>query len=300
METLVKRLILNPSLVGIARQNELTRLIKLAISEWNDFTNKRKKMDLDKTMWSLATDLEEHRWYQSYMIPKTVTKVLGPLGCLVLSKVLGSGSAERLWKIKKMLKSGQRSSLGIEKAKKQALIYARYQESRAKLKVAKQSAAGTLWEDEDFKCCKMNEFCQEIVDGLPQEEDQDEGGVRVLRAWQEGWEKRKVGPQGDSIFQARLVRKYGGLCWTDPDHGDTLRTAHPDQMFFQKKKGNNQYHVFAMKDGYDRSRVPDKQDEEWDVWAFDMPLYDQITEYYEDKEGVVVYQEGEDCESEEE
>ena len=245
MKSLVKKLILNSSLVGIARQNELTRLIKLAISEWNDFINKRNKMNLDKTMWYLATDLEEHRWYQSYMIPKTVTKVLGPLCCLVLSKVLGSGSTERLWKIKKMLKSGQRSSLGIEKAKKQALIHVRYQELRAKLKVAKQSADGTLWEDEDFKCCKMNEFCQEIVDGLLQEEDQDEGGVRVLRAWQESWEKRKVDPKGDSIFQARLVWKYGGLCWTDPDDGDTFRTAHPDQIFFQKKKGNNQCQVFS-------------------------------------------------------
>ena len=100
LETLVEKLILNPSLVEITRQNELTRLIKLAISEWNDFINKHKKMDSDKTMWSLAIDLEENRWYQSYMIPKTVTKVLGPLGCLVLSKVLGSGSTERLWKTK--------------------------------------------------------------------------------------------------------------------------------------------------------------------------------------------------------
>ena len=73
------------------------------------------------------------------------------------------------------------------------------------------------------------------MDGLPQEEDQDEGGVRVLRVWYESWEKRKVGHQGDSIFQARLVQKYGGLCLTDPDDRDTLRTARSDQMFFQKK-----------------------------------------------------------------
>ena len=67
--------------------------------------------------------------------------------------------------------------------------------------------------------------------------------VRVFRAWKEGWEKKKIGPKGDSVFEARLGRKYGGLSWLDCDMGDVLMTANPDNMWFDKKHGNNEYHV---------------------------------------------------------
>ena len=157
-----------------------------------------------------------------------------------------------------------------------------------------------LWEDEDFECCKMDDFCQELLDDIGAEAEENDGGdVRVIRAWQETWEKKRIGPQGDSVFQTRLVRKYGGLKWLDPDDGDSLRTAHPEQMFFEKKKGNNQYHVFAMKAGYDQNKEPELQKDAWDVWAFESPLYDQVTEYNAEKVGVMVYQQDDDeCDSE--
>ena len=80
--------------------------------------------------------------------------------------------------------------------------------------------------------------------------------VRVFRAWKEGWEKKKVGPKGDSVFEAMLVRKHGGLSWLDCDMGDVLMTANPDNMWFDKKHGNNEYHVHATKVGYDKTKDP--------------------------------------------
>ena len=55
----------------------------------------------------------------------------------------------------------------------------------------------------------MDHFCEEIVESarkLPTK------AARIFRAWEEGWEKRKVGPKGDDRFEAALVAKYGGLC----------------------------------------------------------------------------------------
>ena len=54
-------------------------------------------------------------------------KVLGKLACFVLLKILGIGTAERNWKQVKAIKSGQWVNTGIDKTKKQDLIYAQYQ-----------------------------------------------------------------------------------------------------------------------------------------------------------------------------
>jgi len=86
----------------------------------------------------------------------------------VLSKILGIGTAERNWKWKqvKAVKSGQRVNTGIDKTKKQVLIYAQYQQTHAQARMTKLAAAGKLWEDEDFASMKMDPFCKEIKESL--------------------------------------------------------------------------------------------------------------------------------------
>jgi hypothetical protein len=139
--------------------------------------------------------------------------VLGRLECLVLSKILGIGTAERNWKQVKGIESGQLVNTGIDKTKKQVLIYTQYQQTRAQAQMSKLSAAGKLWEDEGFASMRMDTFCKEIKESLNVEET--EQPVRVLRLWQERWELNKVGPQGDSILEARLTKKYLGLIFFD-------------------------------------------------------------------------------------
>ena len=202
-------------------------------------------------MWDQISDDvgESYRWMQNYGIPNS--KVLGKLGCLVLSKILGSGSAERHYKIQKLMMRGQRANLGPERAKKQGLCYSRYMETKWRNRSAKLSAAGVMWEDEDFISCKLD--------------------------------KLKIGPQGDSVFEARLVRKYGGLKWVDCDEGDILCKSHPDHMWFEKKRGQNRYHVIGMNEGYNQKMAPQNQEDKWSLWMRDEALYTQIAEYYEDK-----------------
>ena len=64
-------------------------------------------------------------------------KVLGKLVCLVLSKILGIGTAECNWKQVKLIKTGQRSTIHADKCKKQVTLYRQNQKLRAQARVAK-------------------------------------------------------------------------------------------------------------------------------------------------------------------
>ena len=57
---------------------------------------------------------------------------------------------------------------------------------------------------------------------------------RLYEALEEEWEKVPIGPNGDDMLEARLVRKYGGLRWLDQDNGYRVCETHANRMFFQK------------------------------------------------------------------
>ena len=137
------------------------------------------------------------------------TKVLEKLACLVLSKILGIGTAERNWKQVKYIKSGLCSHTDTDRVKKQAALYGQYQQVKACGKQTKLcSAAGKLWEEKDFKSLKMDEYCKDmwqLLDGA------DEQPVRMFRNWQETWEKKKLGPIGNVMLHEKLKVKYVGL-----------------------------------------------------------------------------------------
>ena len=70
----------------------------------------------------------------------------------------------------------------------------------------------------------MDDFCGQILDSMENNQlysnggTNTNGGVRIFRAWVETWETDKIGPNGDALFEARLVRKYGSLKWINPDN----------------------------------------------------------------------------------
>ncbi len=190
--------------------------------------------------------------------------MLGKLACLVLSKILVIGTAKRNWKQVKVVKSSQWVKTGINETKKQVLIYAQYQQTRAQAQMTKLTAAGKLWEDEDFALMKMDPFCKELKVSLQAEQTEKE--VRVLRLWQERWELEKIGPNGNLILKAHLMKKYEGLIFFDIDENNRVMTAH--KMIFQKRHGNNVYHVLATMDGFnDLLKDGDEaNDAYWQPW----------------------------------
>jgi hypothetical protein len=99
----------------------------------------------------------------------------------------------------------------------------------------------------------------------------------------EGWENKVLEPSGDEVFEARLVHKYGGLKWFDPDKRINF-TAHPDKMHFEKMRWDNQYWVFGVMDGFNYSldEYHASNVNLWEPWLFSEDFVEQITLYYKD------------------
>ncbi len=113
--------------------------------------------------------------------------MLGRLACLVLSKILGIGTAERNWKHVKKVKKGDHTKTGVEKTTKQVLFYVQLQMMSGALRRTALSAAGKLWDDNHFVSMKMDEYCKDLEARVG---DVDEPMIptRVVRLWQERWE----------------------------------------------------------------------------------------------------------------
>ena len=319
VERLITKLILKQSLIGVERDTELARLVQTFWSEHTEFLHHTGKFD-KAHIWISAEqdDMESHMWHAYYSVP--VTSVLGRLACFVLSKILGCGSAERNWKVNKRMKK-RSPNLANEKAKKQTLIYCRYQALRAEHKKKQLSAAGKLWEDEDFVHCKMDQYGRETENPVVSEKEDD---VRIFRAWAEQWESTKIAKNGCAVLEARLAKKYGGLKWWDIDEANddeevgtarkgarkkkknepvkSIRTAHPTKMYFHpggKGEGKNRYAVIGMMEGFDMAKSLKENDDFYDVWDRNEDFFGQVVEYYEDGKEVKCYEEGGECSSDE-
>jgi hypothetical protein len=278
-ERLITKLLLDPALVGDERKVQRARLIDSFMDEYSDFTNRRGMFARDN-IWIMAADSETkaYKWHYKYSYHQT--KVLGRLACLVLSKILGIGTAERNWKQVKAVKSGQRVNTTIDRTRKQVLIYAQYQQMRAQARMTRLSSAGKLWDDDDFASMKMDEYCKEIRESV----DKEEIPVRIVRLWQERWEtSRRLGPRGDPILEVKLNKKYQGLKLIDMDSTD-LKVLTVHAMLFRKKHGDNKYDCVCILPEFNLELPYDHGDNDphWEKWEINEDLFDCIRAYYKD------------------
>ncbi len=218
VSVLITKLMLPANLVGSKRATRRAELRHQFWVEYHDFTIKLGVF-ADPDIWIIAGNpmTAAYEWWSTYGI--TRTRVLGTIACIVLSKNLGIGSAERHWKLMKASKSGQRARTATEKCKKSALIYGAAMQQRSRHREKELRSAGKLWNDDDFFSLKLDVHCKEIVEtanALPQK------AIRIFRAWEERWERVPIGPNENDLLEARLVRKYGGIKWLDPDNGHRL------------------------------------------------------------------------------
>ena len=153
---LIDKLIVNPIFVGEEKSEHLSKDIE---TFWDEYDSGCLS---HKYMWDAAQgdDVKAYQWHQRYSLQGT--KVLEKLACLVLSKILSIGIAERNWKQVNHIKSGLRSHTDTDRVKKHAASYGQYQQVKTRVKQTKLSSAGKLWEENDFKSSKMDEYCKEI------------------------------------------------------------------------------------------------------------------------------------------
>jgi len=221
-----KLLIVNPTFVGEEKSEQLSKDIDTFWDGYDNFVNRRGCFS-HKYMWDAARgdDVKANRWHQRYSLQGT--KVLGKLACLVLSKILGIGTAERNWKQVKYIKLGLRSNTDTDKVKKQAAFYGQYQQIKTCVKQAKLSSAGKLWEENNFKSLKMDEYCKDMWQSL---DGADKQPVRIFRNWQESWEKKKLGTTGNVMLHEKLKVKYVGLKLDENEGEHRIFTVHAVQV----------------------------------------------------------------------
>ena len=232
--------------LALSRTEEIAQSTIVFLREHRNFANRTGTYD-NTIMWS-EPDNDEFivscHWHLTWTVPRST--VLGKLACLVLSKILGIGSAERNWKQVKKLKSGDRSNLSMNVTSKITNVYGQYQRMKASSRQEQMSSVGKLWTEEDFHCMKLDVFCGDIAASL--ENDARMATMRIFRNWNERWQNppHGLGPRGDDFLEERLRTKFLGmkLLWNT-----NLFWIH--SVALRKKRADNKYVLIAINESFE-------------------------------------------------
>ena len=260
-------------------------LINKFWSEFDEFQSKKGVYKNREYIFKNHSDLLNSKvfiWHKKETV--RYTEIFGQFACRVCSKILGIGSAERSWGDVKHLKVNKRSHLSGERVKKQATIFgsscielAKYHREMALKDVS--STPLKIWTDEDFVGSSDDENLQ--VDLKPK---------RIFKAYLEDWEHEAI-KKRDIINETKLLKKYGGLVWTDPDNNNVVLYADKTSLHWTRvtKKGGG-YSVIAIGPDYNEDDPENQRNTE--PWSICDILIGEISHYYKGNpnEGVVVEQ----------
>ena len=296
-ENLVVKLFVPSHIIGLERVNTKAELVDCFWKEWEHFTNKTGVFNKGH-IWKLTenSDFVAHVWYKRYVLKST--RVLGRLGCLVLSKIVGIGSAERSWKVTKSVLTPKRNRLNSISTKKQSTIVGEHQQDKSVRRRERDSRVGKIWCENDFKTLKLDKFGIDVETLYI-----DENPTKIFRAWKESWENVGHLKKRCPIHEARLLKKYSNICWCDKDNGDILIESHPTEIYWKKQFKNNSYYIIGMLHGFDVNTHPDEQDDDlYDIWDRHSDFYDSIVDYYKKNPNndIEVYKKNEAADSESE
>jgi hypothetical protein len=218
-----------------------------------------------------------HLWHKKNTL--RYTKVFGKFACRVCSKILGIGSAERSWGDVKHLKTNKRAHLSGERVKKQATIFGASCIEQAEIKRNKtlddsKTSPYKYWRDDDFdKAFGMDMF---IADN---KEMQEEKPSRIFKAWMEDWEEIAI-KKRDPVSEAKLLRKYGGVQWFDPDYKLVFYSDKESLEWTRKTKNGGGYCIIGYDEHYN-DEDPNRSDHV-EPWVVSDDLIECIATYYKD------------------
>jgi hypothetical protein len=202
---LIGKLLVPENLTSTERKECLAEMTTKFFDEHKKFVNQTGILNSD-TMWYPAGKSDfvvTCCWHHTWTLPRT--KVLGKLACLVLSKILGIGTAECNWKQVKKIKYGDCANLGNKvTAKMITNIYGQYQQVKSRNRDDQRSSVSRLWTEEDLHCMKMDVFCADIAVSL--DTDARIRNMRTFHSWSKDWQQpsKGVGPKGDAVLEERL------------------------------------------------------------------------------------------------
>ncbi len=229
---MVLSIILNQIFYIFQVENDEEKLGNLINDFWTEFEEFQSKTGVYKNreyIFKNHSDLLNSRvfiWHKKETL--RFTKIFGRFACRVCSKILGIGSAERSWCDVKHLKVNKRSHLSGERVKKQATIFgtscielAKFQRLQELKDVS--TIPLKIWIDDDFKICE-DELQDEEVVTKPR---------RIFKAFLEDWEEDAI-TKRDIVNEAKLLKKYGGLTWLDPDNGNVKLRANKNSLHWTR------------------------------------------------------------------
>jgi hypothetical protein len=212
---------------------------------------------------------QSHLWHMEHTMRYKYTS-LGFTACRVASKILGIGAAERSWGDVKRIIGDRRLSLASEKINKQAIIYTSNCIQAKRRELSKDANSWKEWDlamDNFNKSLEQDSFAGTCLDptppliGLNQEEGffghfiqgQGRGNTkRVFKAYEEESLEKNQSKE-DTVIEAAIIAKYGGLYLADPDLDElpVLLRINSERVFYQpgKRGPNRSYCVYGMGPG---------------------------------------------------
>lgn len=223
-----------------------------------------------------------HIWHKKNSYCQT--KVLGKVACIVTSKILGIGSAERAWGDVKHLKTNKRAHLGAETIKMQSTLFGAHCSEKANFRKMAKAAPGSdpiqAWNEEDLECLGLDKFGVDLSAAIV---PLASNGQRIFRAWIEHWEINCIKKRGP-LTEARLLAKYKNLMLIDidsVDDGEHIWKINPRDMGWPKGKRENGWCAMAIKESFDIRVSKEEQDDSlWDFWNINTDLIECIAAYY--------------------
>ncbi|KAL3777223.1 hypothetical protein ACHAW5_007656 [Stephanodiscus triporus] len=170
--------------------------------------------------------------------------------------------------------------VGVDKSQSLAESISRFWEEYnwfARARAEKLSSAGKLWEDADFKSLKMDEYCKDMVEAL----DASARPTKMFRNWQETWERKPVGANGDVLLLERLQLKYIGFKLDENEGDHRVFTVHAIEL--KREPRRKFYQLVAVTKEFDKSLSFEDNDlMHYDVWDFCGETYDCFRVYYDE------------------
>ena len=245
---------------------------------WNEFKSFQQQSYpfAEPSRWATAdvTQGNSFLWHEKYSLPYTV--VLGFVACRTTAKLCGIGAAERSWGGVKQIKTGKRSHMSGESTEKRSILYvsAKIAQSRVQCdRLEKLDATGNnaMFGDDDINFdMQLEQF------GVDMGALKEPAVERIFRAWVEDWEEESR-KKNDCVDEARLLQKYKGLVFFDPDSEKTF-SVWDQNMEFRRGRGMGWFVVAVSAD------EPDDENNE----AFSLEIACELIGVTKQKEGVQV------------
>lgn len=274
--------------------------LSLLVEQFMSFRSQSGRPYSDPMVWSSPHCKEgnSHIWHYQYSRPWN--RELSYVACRVTSKLLGIGSAERCWGDVKHLKSNKRSHLSATTAKQQSMIYGSYCLQKARIK---RQARADITEEQDFASLDLFDdytyFSDDMIDDkevISKLELVNAKKVarastaqfvnncledafharRKFKCFTEPWERRALVDK-DPTFKHKLLKKFGGVRYVNPDIGPII-PSYTISLFKMEKLAEEGCHkkkwcAFGVPKGLTDS---DSNVANFDIVSINDELYDQI------------------------